>query len=305
MTNVRRHHPGRPVDRHAFTLIELLVAIAIIALLIALVLPAVGKARAMGRATKCLSNVRQQGLAVLSYAMDFRDALPPKLLWLTRPDPSGGIESGARQINLILAEREGSTFLTRAANHPQPTGAWRCPDVPFDQDDFRAWTHDGILHHAPNAWAFNTVYQDETRGTLRLLSDSLPPWDQRYGLPAWRRLDAILRTDRIVSLMDNISAMVPSHGHADARTDYQFGCQVVRNDNQCGTQKVGSHDSLSLRNAVFFDGHASSLPSTDAYWMDTPRHYRGPTDSGATWLLHPREVEHLLWFVDPQDITED
>ena len=66
-----------------------------------------------------------------------------------------------------------------------------------------------------------------------------------------------------------------------------------------------AHDSLSLRNAVFFDGHASSLPSTDAYWMDTPRHYRGPTDSGATWLLHPREVEHLLWFVDPQDVTED
>jgi prepilin-type N-terminal cleavage/methylation domain-containing protein/prepilin-type processing-associated H-X9-DG protein len=62
-----------------FTLIELLTAIAVIAVLAALLLPALGGSKAKARAAACLSNERQLMLASLIYVGDFNDALPYNL----------------------------------------------------------------------------------------------------------------------------------------------------------------------------------------------------------------------------------
>ncbi len=72
----------------AFTLVELLVVIGIIALLISILLPALGKAKDEANRAKCSSNLRQAGIGFRLYAADNKDYIPWRALALPGTSPA-------------------------------------------------------------------------------------------------------------------------------------------------------------------------------------------------------------------------
>ena len=148
---VRKMFKGK---KNGFTLIELLVVIAIIAILAAMLLPALSRAREKARQSVCTNNLKQIGLWIMMYAQEYNDKMPPRDYhdWWTNTVWWNNIWRNLGNMHIYIPKSK--------------VGVLYCPSAPKGQDGSYDSFDYGAQNYGRWGWTCRIGYYHLPRGAF-------------------------------------------------------------------------------------------------------------------------------------------
>jgi prepilin-type processing-associated H-X9-DG protein len=222
-------------------LIELLVVIAIIAILAAILFPVFAKVREKARATACLSNEKQIGLAIMQYTQDFDEYYPAK------GQVSGGNYRSWRQLIYPYVKSTGVFHCpSNSANQPDAVG-WPSSTSGIVSDYAASYVDDGTDKKSLGLFVWDQSAGDPSiamaevdapASVVAVVEDDLQSWEYSINKPGWPNLFAGhagfsnmvfadghvkgLRLSRTVNEVDNASASASTQTNLWTRDNSPF-----------------------------------------------------------------------------------
>ena len=263
--------------RHAFTLIELLVVVAIIALLIGILLPALSGAMSVVRTSKCLSNLKQIEMAHQLYMNDNDDAFIDAAL------PHGGIGHPSKSWLVNLSSYYNTPFVVHSpVDH---STLWPTDDGGVDDrmslSQFFAFYNEHLNEFTDDDPNNDPTIPDRARWTSYGLNNFTarnvaptgyndPVTGKRFRYDRYDALYKILRPAQTVHFL--IMAYEgdfgrSDHVHAEAWSDGPPGSApvIASGETQIGAHGGPSASDQSISNYAFLDGHAQTMRFKEVY----------------------------------------
>lgn len=253
--------------RRGFTLIELLVVIAIIAILIAILLPALGHARAAGKSTVCLTQLRQLSTGWMLYADTSKGVIVPA----RAPNLAGGKGNPANWYEIGTGRKYRPTWIARMGafvgiypfSEPLPASALNFDRQDYESRFFNCPTVKDWLDERNHSYGYNYLFlgnERVTNGTFH----NFPVRTSTIQLPS----SMVIAADSLGTAASFAEAdRLPYEN--DGRTEAALGNEGFSLDAPRLTAE-GDRASAPLRNGpdarhgkrvntVFADAHAASL----------------------------------------------